>query len=98
MIRPPPRSTRTYTLFPYTTLFRSVDHVQRQEHHVPPDEQQAQPRLEQQPRVLLERLDQAARPAPALACELPQRIGHVGEGHRILAVADAMATLEQRPG
>src|SRR3546814_11439776 len=25
MIRLPPRSTRTYTLFPYTTLFRSVD-------------------------------------------------------------------------
>src|SRR3546814_15693753 len=23
MIRPPPKSTRTYTLFPYTTLFRS---------------------------------------------------------------------------
>src|SRR3546814_12270160 len=23
----PPRSTRTYTLFPYTTLFRSVFHV-----------------------------------------------------------------------
>src|SRR3546814_6970066 len=23
MIRPPPRSTRTYTLFPYTQLFRS---------------------------------------------------------------------------
>src|SRR3546814_1230890 len=26
MIRRPPRSTRTYTLFPYTTLFRSVLH------------------------------------------------------------------------
>src|SRR3546814_11704644 len=25
MIRPPPRSTPTATLFPYTTLFRSVD-------------------------------------------------------------------------
>src|SRR3546814_3904168 len=25
MIRPPPRSTRTDTLFPYTTLFRSND-------------------------------------------------------------------------
>src|SRR3546814_6465142 len=25
MIRRPPRSTRTYTLFPYTTLFRSGD-------------------------------------------------------------------------
>src|SRR3546814_18912527 len=24
MIRPPPRSTRTHTLVPYTTLFRSV--------------------------------------------------------------------------
>src|SRR3546814_20492430 len=29
MIRRPPRSTRTDTLFPYTTLFRSV-HIERQ--------------------------------------------------------------------
>src|SRR3546814_20315449 len=28
MIRPPPRSTRTDTLFPYTTLFRSFDFAQ----------------------------------------------------------------------
>src|SRR3546814_15427733 len=27
MIRRPPRSTRTYTLFPYTTLFRSDRHA-----------------------------------------------------------------------
>src|SRR3546814_8160287 len=27
MIRRPPRSTRTDTLFPYTTLFRSQDHA-----------------------------------------------------------------------
>src|SRR3546814_5760228 len=27
MIRRPPRSTRTDTLFPYTTLFRSIDSV-----------------------------------------------------------------------
>src|SRR3546814_13447067 len=27
MIRRPPRSTRTYTLLPYTTLFRSVEDV-----------------------------------------------------------------------
>src|SRR3546814_11105567 len=35
MIRRPPRSTRTYTLFPYTTLFRSVLRIvieQRAEH------------------------------------------------------------------
>src|SRR3546814_6540050 len=29
MIRRPPRSTRTDTLFPYTTLFRSPDHPGR---------------------------------------------------------------------
>src|SRR3546814_13384034 len=29
MIRPPPRSTRTDTLFPYTTLFRSSCHGAR---------------------------------------------------------------------
>src|SRR3546814_7448360 len=30
MIRRTPRSTRTDTLFPYTTLFRSISHHQRQ--------------------------------------------------------------------
>src|SRR3546814_1422393 len=30
MIRRPPRSTRTDTLFPYTTLFRSLGHALRQ--------------------------------------------------------------------
>src|SRR3546814_14433002 len=29
MIRRPPRSTRTDTLFPYTTLFRSSDEIER---------------------------------------------------------------------
>src|SRR3546814_9279481 len=36
MIRRPPRSTRTDTLFPYTTLFRSrlgLDGLRRQERH-----------------------------------------------------------------
>src|SRR3546814_12310015 len=35
MIRRPPRSTRTDTLFPYTTLFRSSDaSIDRAAHHV----------------------------------------------------------------
>src|SRR3546814_17559116 len=34
MIRRPPRSTRTDTLFPYTTLFRSnPDHICAMDHH-----------------------------------------------------------------
>src|SRR3546814_9650477 len=36
MIRRPPRSTRTYTLFPYTTLFRSSHTPQENiDHHKP---------------------------------------------------------------
>src|SRR3546814_12124918 len=39
MIRRPPRSTRTDTLFPYTTLFRSVHRVsQEQSHGSAPDQ------------------------------------------------------------
>src|SRR3546814_20727212 len=34
MIRRPPRSTRTDTLFPYTTLFRSVDRCHGRDLHV----------------------------------------------------------------
>src|SRR3546814_5193036 len=48
MIRRPPRSTRTDTLFPYTTLFRSREHCsfnshQRSSHQVypPPHPQRA---------------------------------------------------------
>src|SRR3546814_2907879 len=33
MIRRPPRSTRTDTLFPYTTLFRSPAGLQPAQHH-----------------------------------------------------------------
>src|SRR3546814_10515823 len=35
MIRRPPRSTRTYTLFPYTTLFRSgaAEAIPLEDHH-----------------------------------------------------------------
>src|SRR3546814_10669889 len=35
MLRRPPRSTRTDTLFPYTTLFRSAAHVYRADGDLP---------------------------------------------------------------
>src|SRR3546814_5355333 len=38
MIRRPPRSTRTDTLFPYTTLFRSVDAASNEEGHAMSDD------------------------------------------------------------
>src|SRR3546814_12585823 len=49
MIRRPPRSTRTDTLFPYTTLFRSLEekeHDDEDEHH----------RLDQREHYFMDRL------------------------------------------
>src|SRR3546814_19116789 len=49
MIRRPPRSTRTDTLFPYTTLFRSLEekeHDDEDEHH----------RLDQRAHYFIDRL------------------------------------------
>src|SRR3546814_532373 len=37
MIRRPPRSTRTYTLFPYTTLFRSPLWIIDEAQNLPPE-------------------------------------------------------------
>src|SRR3546814_4608109 len=45
MIRRPPRSTRTDTLFPYTTLFRSVGVVRCREHRL------ARPLLDDLPEI-----------------------------------------------
>src|SRR3546814_5694284 len=47
MIRRPPRSTRTDTLFPYTTLFRSAGQQRQQRHRAelrPPLQPQRDPR------------------------------------------------------
>src|SRR3546814_8389736 len=66
MIRRPPRSTRTYTLFPYTTLFRSrridvaqqqhfemLERVVRAQHLVMPLEQQLPQPVERRETELL---------------------------------------------
>src|SRR3546814_13937459 len=64
MIRRPPRSTRTDTLFPYTTLFRSDDSgaVVRPEQGdaVPPRQRLAQ-RSDQHAFMRMDRLDADAR-------------------------------------
>src|SRR3546814_12478517 len=64
MIRRPPRSTRTDTLFPYTTLFRSEeqrDHVEQQVAQVGMDET-----VRDQPVVLLVAVDRRWPQDPAV--------------------------------
>src|SRR3546814_5982312 len=99
MIRRPPRSTRTDTLFPYTTLFRSASQVakvllSRQQHTFKLRQPQAFcPQQHQQV------IDQVSR----LAQQFVFAAGNAGERrlHALLAnlLRDALdALLEQRGG
>src|SRR3546814_1471055 len=86
MIRRPPRSTRTDTLFPYTTLFRSRVAAQLQRHlllagaslQVPADQAAGET---EQPDALV--LDQQAGVVVAAGQDRERALGQVGFGeHR----------------
>src|SRR3546814_5995070 len=51
MIRPPPRSTRTDTLFPYTTLFRSLGHRAASARSGPPLARSKRPQFQNRGRI-----------------------------------------------
>src|SRR3546814_6122999 len=77
MIRRPPRSTRTDTLFPYTTLFRSDGGAGLVLVHPARGEQAGGPRhllvADAQPAGRLEVVHQAAQPGAILAVEVEQQ-------------------------
>src|SRR3546814_2229132 len=92
MIRPPPRSTRTDTLFPYTTLFRSLParHSRRarasgrtRQRHRPPLRTAGHARRRDGPTRLL-----PVAAAPAALAERARRRGHARN-----IGADAMSAL-----
>src|SRR3546814_13987770 len=74
MIRRPPRSTRTDTLFPYTTLFRSHPRPQALQ-KIPGDEKRTERNGE--PHRM-----EAQRPAEPVDLGPPRRIGGEGEQQR----------------
>src|SRR3546814_12082174 len=109
MIRRPPRSTRTDTLFPYTTLFRSDDGGGR----VDPAGWVVEPLLQQvggvhvRAVIAVERLmaDMAERHARATALagiaragERPQRhsVESVGKGDHMLAAGHLARKLDRK--
>src|SRR3546814_19391880 len=66
IIRRPPRSTRTYTLFPYTTLFRSVASLMRPAKVLPTL------------MLLPDALDQLVQTTNQLACVIDEYGGFAG--------------------
>src|SRR3546814_12584090 len=81
MIRRPPRSTRTDTLFPYTTLFRSVHHRGRPGHRGP--------RVDRAPVALRD-----VEGAPARAC--PRSEEHTSELQSLMRISYAVFCLKNQ--
>src|SRR3546814_666060 len=101
MIRRPPRSTRTDTLFPYTTLFRSDgnDAYRHLVHPVPVRTGRVRRRRAGDPRHLRRARGQAARRRPGhLSVEQPApgRTGHAGRAAGIVLLG-AEPDPERRP-
>src|SRR3546814_19497556 len=107
MIRRPPRSTRTDTLFPYTTLFRSLEHraAPREQRRVAVDVGQQAPQSE--PRVLRQLApgdaDEAAQPrlgrqqvVVARVCAL--LVDVVADRQQVAAAVGAEVQLHLRDG
>src|SRR3546814_6081072 len=85
MIRRPPRSTRTDTLFPYTTLFRSVAVVER------PQERQADT-------AEFEAEEAPARPqhAPRLGERFLRSEEHTSELQSLMRISYAVFCLKKK--
>src|SRR3546814_8429268 len=98
MIRRPPRSTRTDTLFPYTTLFRSAEH---QLHELLALERE--PLFERQPRRRLDAGEVSVgrlESAPALGVRGLELFDHrdVAEHRALARRARAVGDLRPRKG
>src|SRR3546814_7359858 len=94
MIRRPPRSTRTDTLFPYTTLFRSLDPEAEVGRHLAASCQQSRAQVDAVAQHRKQQ-DRAALPLAAVSKELSlQRGGQQGKA----AGEPGLATGQAEPG
>src|SRR3546814_6359173 len=85
MIRRPPRSTRTDTLFPYTTLFRSLVHAVRQP-------ARARPAVERGGH----RRRMALRPAPVADLRRNRSEEHTSELQSLMRISYAVFCLTKK--
>src|SRR3546814_5251614 len=90
MIRRPPRSTRTDTLFPYTTLFRSADRGAAAAAH---GGAEASARL---PRGAFPRQARAHLPGSAGSGEAPRSEEHTSELQSLMRISYAVFCLKKK--
>src|SRR3546814_7195147 len=95
MIRRTPRSTRTDTLFPYTTLFRSSAH-QRLAHRLQPEPSPLRA-WRPHPRRVRPRLDhQADQPTPSRITAGPRSEEHTSELQSLMRRSYAVFCLKKK--
>src|SRR5262249_51373552 len=75
-----------------------VGEIHQWEEQIPPDENRRHPEAEKKAGMGAESLDQASRPALALADELLESRWRIREGKTVFAIADTIALLEHVPG
>src|SRR3546814_4845675 len=88
MIRRPPISTRTDTLFPYTTLFRSIDDIQ----HAVVADQYLAGGLDQKIGIFLGVIEQA----DGLACKSIRSEEHTSELQSLMRISYAVFCLKKK--
>src|SRR3546814_5463640 len=93
MIRLPPRSTRTDTLFPYTTLFRSEPGVDSMERYCPHRDQR--PHRKQPQPGKMHRALTAARGSSAPECN-PRSEEHTSELQSLMRISYAVFCLKKQ--
>src|SRR3546814_6837680 len=94
LIRRPPRSTRTYTLFPYTPLFRSrlIGRRMRRQRRQAAAEQQAQDRASSRSREPHDRTPCS----PAISQALPRSEEHTSELQSLMRISYAVFCLKKK--
>src|SRR3546814_3788596 len=94
MIRRPPRSTRTDTLFPYTTLFRSVTSSRRRAWHRPASTPpSAPPTRSLMPAHSPKRRDCGGRCSHQLCCRSEE---HTSELQSLMRISYAVFCLKKK--
>src|SRR3546814_2981682 len=91
MIRRPPRSTRTATLFPYTTLFRSLPHQLRARR-----DQSAQVLPVGRQRIERERCADAGQHARRVAIGMRRSEEHTSELQSLMRISYAVFCLKKK--
>src|SRR3546814_6446389 len=96
MIRRPPRSTRTDTLFPYTTLFRSPSELHQHVYRIPRDDTSPEIPGDTSDRNVVTLVDVVAHPQILTPQAAGRSDEHTSELQSLMRISYAVFCLKQK--